>query len=52
MSSFFLTDIGFLRGLTKFIPEIGVADYSTLCKRIQRTEIPLEEKEGKDLVLV
>lgn len=42
---------GFLKGLSRFVPELDVADYSTMCKRIQKMEIPDIEGEGKDLVI-
>lgn len=51
MSFSFHTGMGFLRGLSRFIPEIDVADYPALCKRIKKTEIPSIEKEDKDLVI-
>mgnify|MGYP000274079309 CR=1 FL=1 len=43
---------GFLRGLSKYIPELKIADYTTIFKRLKKIkiEIPLQEL-GNDVII-
>ena len=43
---------GFLRKLSQYIPKIKAADYSTICKRMKKIDIPLPEKEFNDDIIV
>ncbi len=42
---------GFLRKLSEYIPRLGVADYSTICKRLRKLDVQLPENLGEDLII-
>ncbi|CAD7770360.1 Transposase DDE domain protein [Candidatus Methanoperedenaceae archaeon GB50] len=42
---------GFLRKLSEYIPELKVADYSTVCKRLRKLDFELSSNLGEDLVV-